>query len=50
LFAIGGGEGEVGGRGVGFEFQVSGSRCQVMFRPNESLKRGDEDQRGKDGK
>jgi hypothetical protein len=26
LFAIGGGEGEVGGRGVGFEFQVSGSR------------------------
>jgi len=50
LFTFNGLQGEVGGGGVVFEFQVSGSRCQVMFCPNESLNDGDEDQQGKDRK
>ncbi len=54
LLAISRGKSEIGGGSIGFECQVSGSRCQasgeVAFCPDETLQRRDEDQRGKDGK
>ncbi len=50
LFTFDGLKRKVWGEGVKFEFQVSGSRCQVMFCPNESLNNGDEYQHSKDRK